>query len=439
MGLYDYFHMFFFFATEMLLSIFLLTPKKKNLRQGALWRIPLGLAISYGSTVAAYFLVVGVGWNVWMNIFVYTLIFAAIIGAVALVYPLPIKELFLQCMVAYTMQHIAYQIGVIVFDTGLHDLMLANMGYDAATWTYEGLLALLKVLLYLGLYFSLVRLYIQNFHYLLNRGFVIAMSIYVYVVAVVANAIAHNYVPVDSYLVMGVFAGLLGSCCILFDVLVVGGFKFVERKQNALLMASTYEAKIRQAEMTEKNIDFINMKCHDLRKFIRELRQNQHSISEEEFQVIEDSLRLYDTGVRTGSPNLDVLLQDKALYCKAHGIEFTPYVDALAFSSCDPSDIHFLFMNVIDNAIEASENIVDKQRRIISLTAYKRHGALIVEEMNYYDGEIRRDAKGRLLSAKEDPILHGYGVKSIEYIVGKYNGQLTIDSSDNIFRLRIVI
>ena len=46
---------------------------------------------------------------------------------------------------------------------------------------------------------------------------------------------------------------------------------------------------------------------------------------------------------------------------------------------------------------------------------------------------------GLPLTTKNDHNSHGYGMKSIRYIVEKYNGNLIIDCNNNIFVLSILL
>ena len=115
-------------------------------------------------------------------------------------------------------------------------------------------------------------------------------------------------------------------------------------------------------------------------------------------------------------------------------------MDGDAFNDMSNSDVYFLLVNIIDNAIEAVEHIQEKEKRIITLTASKKQGVLVIEETNYYKGEIAFNKDGSLKTTKVDNAkYHGYGTKSIMYIVKNYDGKVEYQTKDNIFILRIVI
>ena len=212
----------------------------------------------------------------------------------------------------------------------------------------------------------------------------------------------------------------------------------VERREENIIIKTTLNSKIRQQEMMEKNINFINMKSHDLRKELRRLREKNGALTDEDFALLEESINFYDSSVKTGNVNIDSLIQDKLIYCNSVGIEFTSLVDGDAFKDISSSDVYFLLTNIIDNAIE-EQKALKKRKRVITLTASKKQGVLVIKQSNYYKGQIIFNPDGSIKTTKEDKRYHGYGTKSIAYIVKKYDGKMQIDTKDNIFKLMIAI
>ena len=82
--------------------------------------------------------------------------------------------------------------------------------------------------------------------------------------------------------------------------------------------------------------------------------------------------------------------------------------------------------------------VSDPEYRTISLTAQKARGLVYIECANYFEGERKYSSDGHLLSTKESPEGHGFGTRSIEYIVRKYKGKVAHEIEGNCFRLKIV-
>ena len=98
------------------------------------------------------------------------------------------------------------------------------------------------------------------------------------------------------------------------------------------------------------------------------------------------------------------------------------------------NNIVALLGNILDNAIEAEQNVLNTLERFVSLTInYYNHSLTIVCE-NKVDRKI-----DTLVSKKADISNHGMGIKSIIKIVEKYSGSQDITSTDDIFRIELIL
>ena len=439
--------MFVTFTIEMLVAAVLLKKHKLAFRFKPYIAIPCGLLIAFSGGVAMIIFLTQffdvTKWNEAWNIFVYTIPVITIFGGLFFAYKISVPKLLLTLSVAYTFQHMAYQVVTIVLDTGLQGKLYEAFGQDWYMNYYQIFSNIVtyttKVGVYVACYFAIARTYVKYSKYIFRTLSVVILGIIVYLVCNVANAYVVHHMWWDGTMRL-ILALTLIVFCILFDTLIVGGFHIVEKREETTIIKATLNSKIRQQEMMENNINFINMKCHDLRKELRKLKEKKGSLTDEDFCLLEESLNFYDSSVKTGNVNIDALLQDKLIYCNSVGIEFTSLVDGDAFKDMTPSDVYFLLTNIIDNAIEATESIEEKENRIISLTASKKQGVLVIEETNYFKGAVNFNADGSIKTTKtENKKYHGYGTKSIAYITRKYDGKMDIDIKDNIFKLKIAI
>ena len=101
-------------------------------------------------------------------------------------------------------------------------------------------------------------------------------------------------------------------------------------------------------------------------------------------------------------------------------------------------DIVSIFSNAIDNAIDSLKLVEDNNKRLLKLAIVEEKGFIIIKMENYYETQIKID-KGRFLTTKLDDTYHGYGIRSMQYAVEKYNGMLTIDTKNNWFTVVIAI
>ncbi|MBQ3371908.1 MAG: sensor histidine kinase, partial [Oscillospiraceae bacterium] len=133
---------------------------------------------------------------------------------------------------------------------------------------------------------------------------------------------------------------------------------------------------------------------------------------------------------------LDTLLTAKSLRCQDLGITLTCVADGAELDFMKPTDLSVLFGNALDNAIESVEKISNPDKRLIHLSIARQKAFLRIRVENCYEGEI--SFVGGLPATAKDAKYHGYGMKSIQSIVEKYNGSMTVKAEDGWFELRVL-
>lgn len=98
--------------------------------------------------------------------------------------------------------------------------------------------------------------------------------------------------------------------------------------------------------------------------------------------------------------------------------------------SIKDADLTVLFGNLIENAIDACEN-VQKDKRSIELKIHRPNaGSIVFSIDNTFDGNIKMSGN-IFLSTKQNG--SGIGIESAKYVVEKYNGDMKIEINDNKF------
>ena len=208
-------------------------------------------------------------------------------------------------------------------------------------------------------------------------------------------------------------------------------------KADIEIIAKMWRDDKRRYEIAEENIDIINVKYHDLKHRLLELKVGKCEVSDEEIREIEDAIGIYDTSVETGCDPLDVILSEKSLYCRRNGITLTCMVDGGSLTFMSASELYSLFGNILSNAVEAVSDLSDGDKKVISFTVRRVGDMLIVESENYYSRNISfKD--GLPLTSKRDKQSHGDGMKSIKMLAEKYGGEMSIKTENQVFNLNIV-
>lgn len=189
-----------------------------------------------------------------------------------------------------------------------------------------------------------------------------------------------------------------------------------------------------QHNIFKENIDIINRKCHDVKFMLSSLSGAGHDGYIEELKRAVD---IYEAAPKTGNMVLDVVLSENILRAKEAGVEISCVADGKLLDFFEEADLYALFGNIISNALEAAVR-ADADRRYIDLSVGGIKGDVIsITEENGYSGEIELK-DGLPQTSKGDTANHGFGMKSIDYIVKKYGGGLDIRFAENVFKLSIV-
>lgn len=187
----------------------------------------------------------------------------------------------------------------------------------------------------------------------------------------------------------------------------------------------------RQYENFKRSVDYINIKCHDLKHEIARMRRMGY-VDANRVDKVASELQLYDAFAKTGNETLDLLLTDKNLICLSKGITLSYMADASGLGFMDEGDIYSLFGNMLDNSIEYLERIEDEQNRFIRFFIKRKGDMLFVHAENYFTGNLEL-SEGLPVTTKKDTVFHGFGTKSMRTTVEKYGGSFKITPGNGLF------
>ncbi len=141
---------------------------------------------------------------------------------------------------------------------------------------------------------------------------------------------------------------------------------------------------------------------------------------------------------KSGSDTLDLLLFKKHQQANEMGVTVRFKMGcSLAGLAITDYDMCSLFGNILDNAIEAVRKVNTADAEVV-LRVEQQNSMLYICCENPYEGElIKQD--GELKTTKKDTAKHGIGLSSVKHICKKYNGNLEVETKDNIFRVSVLL
>ena len=112
------------------------------------------------------------------------------------------------------------------------------------------------------------------------------------------------------------------------------------------------------------------------------------------------------------------MLNKYTIDCKMRGIRFEYDVKVCNLVQLEDIDLVAILGNLLDNAVTAAEKSKEKT---ISISTVRRNSYSVIILTNSCDTPPRCSGN-RLISTKSDPGSHGFGIRSVEKAIRKYQG-----------------
>lgn len=233
-------------------------------------------------------------------------------------------------------------------------------------------------------------------------------------------------------------------------------------KQKKLEQQSLY------AEMNQNYYEAMKRQHFEIRRLKHDLSNHLHTILLLPPQENKDYItRLLESSGFTqrmdycGDMTVNAVLSVKDSIMRENNISFTYKLSLPEELPFEKADICVLFANPLDNAIESCLTLPE-EKRFIELTARCQKGIFVMSLKNPTAPALNshripsralftsseENKKGKSLTdsphkltknlpptTKPDKKLHGYGLRSIEAIVQRYQGNLEISADDGVFEL----
>lgn len=336
---------------------------------------------------------------------------------------------------AYAVQHVAYNIGNII------KFSVLNFLPDWAN------IVIFDVLVYIVVGFAFFGIFVwpRRDRFVLDkydiRAFVI--SFFILVLCIMLSSSSDSIFA--EYIKDGVELKKVRIFSSTYAVIGCAGaltIQFGFLRENKLsdekaVLDSMMRLEKKHHEMSKETIAIINNKCHDLKHQLALFEKlDDKSARRAYIEELGTCIAIYDSAVETGNVALDIVISEKTLICEKNKISFTCLADGKKLDFMSSTDISSLFGNAFDNAIEKqlSESEDD---RFISLSVKEDKGFIFVHMDNNCSIPLKfKD--GLPQTTKEDKENHGFGTKSIESVVRKYNGELMMSVDDGRFNLDIL-
>ena len=432
------------FITELLIIEFLLSFRNKK-RDHHIIRTIFSVFACY--LVAIFFpLVEGVSYSSTYSSIMFVTLFMVTVCALKCIYDMSWTKIFFIGITAYTAQHLSYEIFSLLGSALQITSIFGMYTSDIIDFTKINSATIIIILTYIFIYF-IVYVAIYTFigkktnsenSFELNNINLFFFSCLILAIDIIINAVI-IYSKETYTQQQQIFYALYNViCCILVIYIQNNMIIIKDMKKELEILTQLLNQSQKQYQISKENIEMINLNCHDI-KYQVNIYIQKFQIDIDELQDINDAIAIYDSLINTGNETLDIILTEKSLICKNKGIVLTCMTDCKELTFIKNSDLYALFGNMMDNAIEALTYINEEEKRCISLNIHSVGNFISITIKNYYNGKIVLNSEGLPITNKENKNYHGYGIKSIQAIVQKYNGNLSISTEEQIFKLNLLL
>lgn len=214
-----------------------------------------------------------------------------------------------------------------------------------------------------------------------------------------------------------------------------------ERMENELLKQQNELLCLRYEEFENQWLKLRRMH-HDMANScvleMSYLEKGQYEQLMEHYHEKLGQIKQRDDMIHTGNIAIDSILNYKLKIAREYEIEVDRKIRIESEITISNIDLNILIGNLFDNAIDAVKELSPNKRKI-RFFIRTNAARLLFTICNPYEGEIKRDKAGNFLTRKEDDFYHGLGLKEVEEIVKKYDGEMNINDADGEFSVKVFL
>ncbi len=212
-----------------------------------------------------------------------------------------------------------------------------------------------------------------------------------------------------------------------------------EMQNRALSMQNkAYKQQLDTIQAAEDNL---RRARHDFKNHLIALEEmtktdEKTELTKKYFEKLDREYNSSEKDVYTGNKILDGLINNKLATVRSGGVKPEIRMEIPEDIDIDTFDMVIVIGNLMDNAIEALERTEEK---IFRLEMRYDKGIIYIITENSYNGEIIKNGDTFVSIKTNEKGTHGIGLSNIKRIVSEHNGEIDIETDNNIFTVSIIM
>lgn len=212
----------------------------------------------------------------------------------------------------------------------------------------------------------------------------------------------------------------------------------LQLEKSVLSMDQVLQSHYDNYRNYSESMEMIHIKYHDLKHQLEGLKAEKSPENREKWiHSIEEELQDFRPEIESGNYILDTIISGKMRRCKKLNIRFTCVAKGEILNFLHVTDLCNIFGNALDNSIEGVALLDDPEKRWIHLRVFSKCGFVYISVENSCTQRVTIK-NGYPVTTKQDGFNHGYGIRSIDYTVKKYQGKLLYTSEEDSFEMQMI-
>lgn len=240
------------------------------------------------------------------------------------------------------------------------------------------------------------------------------------------ESLGYHFDNQGLFMLMGIYSIVLFIVSIIYLFISVYRHSVNETKQNIELDILKSQQESNNKILEAQNSLF--QLRHDMKHLIQILKNPEVSNNR---TIINDAINKYEVLIKdsvipinTISPAINYIINIKREEAKNKNIDFVTKLNITNDIKMDSSDLYLLLANLLDNAIKHIG--ISKK---ISVEMKSSDNMFVIRISNSIDHHVlNKDGEISAITTNQE---HGYGIRTIENILKKYDGVLSYTEENN--------
>ena len=243
---------------------------------------------------------------------------------------------------------------------------------------------------------------------------------------------------------LDLFVALIGLSTVFMNVAIISLFIQSVKRQKHILESEAILNRVKNETALYRsisdNLDRQRKRVHEFDNQLAAIKgmleQGNIKELEEYVNLLEEKKPIEQATIDTKHVIVNAILNTKCEEMQSKDILFVSKINDLSELTIRDDDLVVLLSNLLNNAIEACEQSVDK---VIKMKFVIEDNQIILSVKNS-NAELPTQVDGKIVTSKTDhPGEHGIGLKNVEEVVEKYNGAYVIDFDNELFSISMII